>query len=584
MSQRPTRHIQSIDGLRALAVAAVLLYHLGLKWIPGGFLGVDLFFVISGYVITRLILDNIETSNGLNLRGFYMARARRLLPGLLFLISCSTVLISIFAPDAIKRFLSDLPYVLTGTNNWRLVAVHQDYFQSSGRPPLLQHTWSLGVESQFYLIWPMILLAIWKYLGKASVARIALIIAAGSGVALFLFSLRMDAQSASSISHVYFGTDTHSIGLFLGSALAVFWIPQNLSARITERAQDVVDGIGIFGLFGLLASFLFISESNSALYKIAFPWSALFGCAAIASSVHPASRFAPIMGQKVLLWIGQRSYGIYLWHWVIFQFTRPSIDLAGEAWALDIFRILLVVALADISLRFVEVPIRTGEVNHWLRGMKYRARSVRKRQRIYLASFLAFLIVTTSTATSVAVYRANHFIKVNRQEMTLIQRPTEKLATGLWVTGDSIILGVKDRLAKKYPIALINARVGRQIDELITVVKQDRLDAKGSPVVIDVGNNNRITESQLIELLDLLKEQPQVILINTSVPRPWKIPNNELVARIAPTYSNVLLVDWATISNNHPEFFAPDGVHLVAQGGDVYTAAIVDALNGILPQ
>ena len=543
-----------------------------------------LFFVISGYVITRLILDNIETSNGLNLRGFYAARIRRLLPGLLFLISCSTVLIAFFAPDAIKRFLSDLPYVLTGVNNWRLVAVHQDYFQSSGRPPLLQHTWSLGVESQFYLVWPLILLLIWKYLGKKSVARIALASALGSGTALFLFSMQLDAKNASTISHVYFGTDTHSIGLFLGSALAVFWIPQNLSARITERAQDVVDGIGLFGFFGLLISFFFISESNASLYRIAFPLSALFGCAAIASIVHPASRFAPIMGFKPLLWIGQRSYGIYLWHWVIFQFTRPSIDLAGDPWALDIFRILLTLAMADISLRFVEIPIRTGEVKHWIRGMKYRARSVRKRQQIYLVSFLTFVLVTTSTATFAAVNRANHFIRVNSQEMTLVQRPTEKLAKGLWVTGDSIILGVKDRLAKKYPITLINARVGRQIGELISVVRQDRLDAKGSPVVIDVGNNNRIVEEDLVTLLDLLKEQPQVILINTSVPRPWKVPNNEMVTRVAANYSNVLVVDWAAISFNHPKFFAPDGVHLVAQGGDVYTSAIVDALNGILPQ
>jgi peptidoglycan/LPS O-acetylase OafA/YrhL len=176
-------HIPAIDGLRALAVFAVVLYHLGIDWIPGGFLGVDLFFVISGYVITRLILDSIESANGLDLKEFYAARVRRLLPGLVILIIVTSVFIAFFAPDAIRRFITDVPFVLTGTNNWQLVAVNQDYFQAIGRPPLLQHTWSLAVEFQFYLIWPIILLFIWRRFGKRVVRRVALVIATFSGTA-----------------------------------------------------------------------------------------------------------------------------------------------------------------------------------------------------------------------------------------------------------------------------------------------------------------------------------------------------------------------------------------------------------------
>ena len=282
------RHIKPIDGLRAIAVFAVLLYHLGVNWIPGGFLGVDLFFVISGYVITRLILDSIAQSGALDLREFFLARMRRLYPALLFMISGSTFIMAAFAPEAIHQFLSDLPYVLTGTNNWHLVAIHRNYFENIGRPPLLQHTWSLGVEFQFYLI------------------------------------------------HIYFGSDTHSIGLFLGSALAVSWIPQNLSPTISQRAQDFVDGIGVFGLIGLLSAFLFIDESNPTLYRIAFPIAGALGCAIITSLVHPASRFAPLLSARWLLWIGERSYGIYLWHWVIFQVTRPSVDPAEAAGVLAV--------------------------------------------------------------------------------------------------------------------------------------------------------------------------------------------------------------------------------------------------------
>ena len=324
------RHISSIDGLRAIAVTAVVLYHLGISWIPGGFLGVDLFFVISGYVITRLILDSINQSSALDLRAFYAARLRRIYPGFLFMVVCTILFIGVWAPEAIKRFLSDLPFALTGTINWLLVARHQDYFETVGRPPLLQHTWSLAVELQFYLIWPLILLGVLKYFGKKNIARIALVIAMVSGTTLFFVSLQLDQSNAQQISHIYFGTDTHSLGLFLGSALAVSWIPQNLSADIEKRAQDVIDGIGVFGLLGLISTFLFIDESNASLYRIAFPLAGIFGCLVIISLVHPASRFAPIISTAPFRWVGQRSYGIYIWHWVIFQVTRPSVDLSGQ--------------------------------------------------------------------------------------------------------------------------------------------------------------------------------------------------------------------------------------------------------------
>ena len=189
-------YIASIDGLRALAVTAVILYHLGFTWIPGGFLGVDLFFCISGYVITRQLLDSIAAKGGLDLREFYAARLRRLLPALLFLLMGTAVICALRAPDAIHRYLSDLPYVLTGSENWHLVAIHQDYFANIGRPPVLQHTWSLAVEAQFYLIWPLVILLVLRYFGKSRVALTALIIAVGSGVTLFIFSYSLDAHGS----------------------------------------------------------------------------------------------------------------------------------------------------------------------------------------------------------------------------------------------------------------------------------------------------------------------------------------------------------------------------------------------------
>jgi peptidoglycan/LPS O-acetylase OafA/YrhL len=578
--KKSTRHISSIDGLRAIAVAAVVLYHLGISWIPGGFLGVDLFFVISGYVITRLILDSINQSSALDLRAFYAARIRRIYPGFLFMVISTIIFIGVWAPEAIKRFLSDLPYALSGTINWALVARNQDYFETIGRPPLLQHTWSLAVELQFYLIWPIILLTVLKYFGKKNIARIALIIAIISGTALFLVSLQLDQSNSAKVSHIYFGTDTHSLGLFLGSALAVSWIPQNLSANITRRAQDVIDGIGVVGLLGLISIFLFIDESNASLYQIAFPLAGIFGCLVIISLVHPASRFAPIISTAPFRWIGQRSYGIYIWHWVIFQVTRPSVDLSGETWALYLARVLLVLALADISLRWVEIPFRQGQVQTWFRGMKYRSSKERVRQQVtVLVSIIAVLAVTSSISVS-AINRSNQISQVINEELTDQEDSPIDLGstTGLWVTGDSVILGIRSKLENKEQISLVNARVGRQAPELLAVMRVDQGSVPSSPVIFNLGNNNALSEQTVVEIFEVVKNQPQIIVVNTAVPRPWRDANNAIISKVASRYANVKLVDWDRISKDRPELFAPDGVHLSPMGSDVYVDLVLSVL------
>ena len=583
-TKRGIQYIPAIDGLRAIAVIAVILYHLGISWIPGGFLGVDLFFVISGYVITRLLLDSIQERGGLDLRDFYMARIRRLLPPLVFMIVVTSIIVGIWAPDTTKKFLTDAPFSIFGGMNWWLVFNQQDYFESSGRPPLLQHTWSLAVEAQFYLLWPLILLLVLKYFGKKVIPAAALTIAAISGVALMLVSFQLDVTNSSKVSHIYFGTDTHSIGLFLGAALAVSWIPQNFNLQVTRRAQDFIDGIGVFGFIGILATFALIDESKPTLYRIAFPLAGIFGTAILISIVHPASRFAPLLRNKVLLWIGERSYAIYLWHWVIFQISRPQVDLDGENWALFSLRILLVLAMADISLRLVELPIRSGAVAYWFGGMKYRTKAVRRKQKLTVALSLSILIITSASVSVSAI------VRVDRENQELIQllkdadkpiiTPIEDSANpGLWVTGDSVILGIRHVLEMNHPIALINARVGRQAPELLEVMLRDGPLVLDSPVVFNIGNNNALTRAQVIAIFEAVKAAPQIIVVNTAVPRPWRDANNELINEIATTYPNAVVVRWDQISEGHPEYFAPDGVHLVPTGARAYVAAITSNLE-----
>ena len=577
---RGIQYIPAIDGLRAVAVIAVMFYHLGFTWIPGGFLGVDLFFVISGYVITRLLLDSIAQSGGLDLRGFYIARARRLLPALIFMLVTTTIAIGIWAPDTIKRLLTDTPFSLSGTMNWWLVAHHQDYFESIGRPPLLQHTWSLAVEAQFYLVWPLILYFILKQFGKKHIPLASLAIAAASGITLLIVSLSLDAASASKVSHVYFGTDTHSIGLFLGAALAVSWIPQNFNKTVSKKAQDFIDGVGFIGFIGILAAFLFIDETQPTLYKIAFPLAGICGAAIVMSVVHPASRFAPVLQNPVFLWIGERSYAIYLWHWVIFQVTRPSVDLAGKEWALYSLRILIVLALSDISLRYIELPIRRGVIQYWLKGLKYRTKKERTQQTRALSIATVVVLLIAAVVSVRAIGIAND--QRQKLEESLTSKPSaiaEVVTDGLWVTGDSVILGIRAKLGENKPISVMNARIGRQAPELLSVILQDKAIAGDVPVIFNLGNNNTLTREQTVAIFEAVKDQPRVIVVNTAVPRPWREGNNALIGEIASQYGNATVVDWNSISEGHPEYFAPDGVHLVPAGVEIYVAEILKALN-----
>jgi hypothetical protein len=428
-------------------------------------------------------------------------------------------------------------------------------------------------------VWPLILLLVLRYFGKNKIPGAALLIAAFSGITLFVVSLQLDSASTSKVSHVYFGTDTHSIGLFLGAALAVRWIPQNLQETVTRKAQDFIDGIGIVGFLGIIAAFLFIDESDPTLYKIAFPLAGLCGCAILTSIVHPASRFAPILSSKPFVWIGERSYAIYLWHWVVFQVTRPDYDLEGSEWALYALRVLIVFALADISLRLVELPVRTGLIDYWFKGMKYRTKRVQMRQKAGVTLIVLSLIGITGSVASTAIAKSDKQMSELKEQLES-PVPTIPLDTsnpGLWVTGDSVILGIRFELDSRQPIGLINARVGRQAGELMEVIAHDKTNMSNATIVLNLGNNNKLTEEQVAAIFEEIKDQPRIVVVNTAVPRGWRDENNALIAQYASIYG-AFLVDWASISNGHPEYFAPDGVHLVPAGVRAYVEAITTQL------
>ncbi|NQW06791.1 MAG: acyltransferase, partial [SAR202 cluster bacterium] len=241
--------------------------------------------------------------------------------------------------------------------------------------------------------------------------------------------------------------------------------------------------------------------------------------------------------------------------------------------------VLVVLILADISLRAIEIPIRNRVVQNWFRGIRYRTKVMQRRQRIFVSSILVITILTTGGSIATAWQRDQSLLVELKPELELPLVITAESNSGLWVTGDSVILGIRNKLAAVQDIALINARVGRQIQELITQVEADKTKVASSKVVLNVGNNNAVSREDMVKLMELLKAQPQVVVVNTAVPRSWRDGNNKIISEVVSGYANAVLVDWQAIAESHPEFFAPDGVHLVEAGSDVYVASILDALN-----
>ncbi|MCH7810414.1 MAG: acyltransferase, partial [Chloroflexi bacterium] len=352
-------YIPAIDGLRALAVTAVLLYHAEIGLLAGGFIGVDIFFVISGYLITSLLLAERSGGDGrVNLLAFWGRRARRLLPALLALIGGSLLYTVIFLPDEVSSLRGDAISSLGYVTNWYLIFEDQSYFEALGRPSLLRHLWSLAVEEQFYVFFPLIFAVVLARLSvRYTLALVCAALIASAALMALIFEPGIDP------SRVYYGTDTRIFVILAGVALAFVWRPGGLPRRAAAFTARTADAWGLAALVGLVAVAFAATDDGAFLYRGGFLAVALLTAVLIAGAVHPnATLIKGILAPRPLVWLGTRSYSVYLWHWPVFMLTRPGVDVAIDGVELLAVRLAITFVLAEASFRLIETPIRTGSL------------------------------------------------------------------------------------------------------------------------------------------------------------------------------------------------------------------------------
>jgi peptidoglycan/LPS O-acetylase OafA/YrhL len=355
-------YLPGIDGLRAIAVLAVLFYHAEVPWMPGGFLGVEVFFVISGYLITGLLLAEWRKNAKINLGQFWFRRARRLLPAVFLLLLAVLLYAVLFLPNEVASLRFDVLAATAYVSNWYQVFSHKSYFEAIGRPPLLRHLWSLAVEEQFYLVWPLLLAAAlrWLHPRKQIVFPFLVLGLAVASTALMMAMYQPDLDP----SRIYYGTDTRAAGFLIGAALAMF-VALKRDATLKSRCASVLlDASGSVALLSLFVCFVKLDEINPYLYLGGFTFVSLLTAVIIVSVGLSGTRLVPrILGNRVFTWIGLRSYSIYLWHWPIFDLTRPHLDIALDGIPLLILRFALTLVCAELSYRFVERPIHDGALS-----------------------------------------------------------------------------------------------------------------------------------------------------------------------------------------------------------------------------
>ena len=606
------RYIPALDGIRTLAICAVVLYHLNLPWMQGGLLGVTMFFVISGFIITRLLLREFDVTGRVDLKQFWIRRVRRLLPAIVALVAVVIVLCAAFNHVMLTKMRPDILPSLFFVNNWWQIAQDTSYFAALGDPSPLTHFWSLAIEEQFYLVWPPLLLAMLSLrVRRPQVRRAVLVLACASALAMALLY-----TPGADPSRVYYGTDTRAFSLLLGGWLA--FIPDRaLSPRhlasyclrgrlprvASERDGRETDLMGFAAIGGLLALFAFSNGYSAFPYRGGMLLCSLLALALIAACMRQDGLVARILSWKPLVWLGKRSYSIYLWHFPLLALMNPVADITADPWWETLAQLAVVLAVAELSYRIIETPFRHGLMGTLVREARAgTAPTAIIRQRP--VAFGGAVIVLAAAGLSLAVVPKTDALSTegaallaqgdDEQDASAAPGETDAAtsdtpqfadtAYDVVMVGDSVSLRTIPDFQRTFPHGLIDAKKNRQfvtgIELISTYLDNNQI---GRVAVIALGTNGLVTDGDIDAIMNLLGPDRIAVFVTTRSPQPWVAPTNEAMMRAAERYGNIRVIDWYALSEGRSELFDGDGTHLSSEGAAYYIQLIYDAVKKDLP-
>lgn len=608
------RYITGLDGIRAIAVIMVLAYHLKLALFKSGFLGVTVFFVLSGYLITGILISEVEEEGTIDLKNFWLRRIRRLVPAVMsmavVIIFVSAVVNRIIFTKGCKDFLASV----LGFNNWWQIFNKVSYFEAAGVPSPFTHCWSLAIETQFYLIYPLILLGIYKLVksreeGRAKrgllFAGVTLLLALISVILMIvLFDPQQDA------SRVYYGTDTRAFSLLFGALLAILWEYQMVPRRLSASVNMV---LGSVSFAVLLVMTIAINGSSNFWYRGGQFVGTILTVLMVYAVSGRKTWLSRFLSNPVLKWIGDRSYSIYLWHYPIILLISKGIK---APWWITLIEIVLSVVLAELSYRFIETPIRHGIIGEYLNILRSRPKSRQEKKRQVQVARRSLKVMAGTFVLTVSLILCMVFVPKKNALDTLQKRETKAKETGkmteeqlakqkangsesddtictadltddeileglnLLLIGDSIAVDVTDDFYEMFPNSVSDTKIGR-ITSLGKQVLDSYIDEKkweGEGVIFASLSNSPIN-GELEDIREKIGKDMPLFLTTVRIPHEtFEEESNSKIKKFVEENDHTYLIDWYAASEGHDEYFDADDTHLLPAGAKAYAKCIKEAV------